>query len=66
VGVYDLVKANDVGMLQLFHCLDLSFDFLLHTELTNLVFVQDFESHRLVNSLVDSHYERQTGSEVNS
>ncbi len=39
VSVNNLVKAHDMWMLQLLHCLDFSLHFLLHAQLANLVLV---------------------------
>lgn len=55
VCVNNLIKANDVRVLQLFHRLDLSLDFFLHAKLANFVLVQNFEGYWFVNCLVYSH-----------
>lgn len=43
-------------MLKLLHCFDLTLDFLLHAELSDLVLVEDFECDGFTYGFVFSHY----------
>ena len=56
VRVNHLEETHDVGMLQLLHCLHLSFDLLLHALFADFVLVQNFEAHESICDFVDGHY----------
>ena len=42
-------------MLEFFHCLNFTLDFLLHTELSDLVLIENLESDWLINCFIDSN-----------
>ena len=54
-SVDNLVEADDIWMLELFHCLNFTLDFLLHTELSDLVLIENLESDWLINCFIDSN-----------
>lgn len=51
-----LIQANDVRVLKLFHRFDFTLHFLLHAQLADLVFVEDFEGNGFTNCFILSHY----------
>ena len=62
LGVDGLVQTHDVWMLKFFHRLDLSFHFLLHAQLANLVLVENLEGDGLANGFILRHCSRKGNS----